>query len=134
MNFYAASLNVTITAEGPSTSFFEPPIIGDDDNKYADERKRDKGGEKNSEERELIPLSVSAGRNMTRDNFSELRNSGFVVDDNNEPVPENIPVDTTVDAVSDTDIDRNFIASKDWVFGGVDQRRTSGAGVFLPPN
>ena len=31
---------------------------------------------------------VSAGQNMTRDNFLELRNVGFAVDDKNEPVPE----------------------------------------------
>ena len=29
---------------------------------------------------------------MTRDNFSELMNSGFTVDDENEPVSDNIPV------------------------------------------
>ena len=71
---------------------------------------------------------------MTRDNFLELRNSGFAVNDDNEPVPENIPVDTTVNTVSDTDIDRNAIAAEDWGFDGVGQWKTSGGGVFLPPN
>ena len=71
---------------------------------------------------------------MTRDNFLELRNSGFAVDDDNEPVPENIPVATTVDAVADTAIDRNNIDAEDWGFGGVDQWRTSVGGVSLPPN
>ena len=60
----------------------------------------------------LLPLSVSAGQNMTRDDCLELRNSGFVVNDDNEPVPDNIPVATTVDAVSDTDIDRNAISAE----------------------
>ena len=82
----------------------------------------------------MLTLSVSAGRNMTRDNVLELRNSGFAVNDDNEPVPENIPVATTADAVAGTVIDRNSIAAKDWVFDGVDQWRTSGGGVFLPPN
>ena len=53
---------------------------------------------------------------------------------NNELVPENIPVATTVEAVADTAIDRNDISDEDWGFGGVDQWRTSGGGVFLPPN
>ena len=57
---------------------------------------------------------------MTCDNFLELRNAVFVVDDNNEPVPENIPVDTTVNAADNTAIDRNSIATEDWVFDGVD--------------
>ena len=69
---------------------------------------------------------------MTHEKISELRNSGFAVDDENEPITENIPVSTTVDAVADTAIDRNAIASEDWGFDGVDQWRTSGGGVFSP--
>ena len=69
---------------------------------------------------------------MTRDNFSELRNAGFAVYDDNEPVPDNIPVATTVNAFADTAIDRNAIAAEDWGFGGVDKWRTSGGGVFSP--
>ena len=61
----------------------------------------------------MLLLSVSAGRNMTREIFSKLRNAGFAVDDKNEPVPENIPVATTADAVSATDIDRNALADED---------------------
>ena len=71
---------------------------------------------------------------MTRDNFSELRNSGFAVDDDNEPVPENIPVATTADAGADTGIGRNAIYAEDWDFDGVEQWKTSCGGVFLPPN
>ena len=82
----------------------------------------------------MLPLSVSAGRNMTRDNFLELRNSELAVDDNNEPIPENIPVDTIVYTVSDTTIYRNATAAEDLGLDGVDQWRTSGGGVFLPPN
>ena len=82
----------------------------------------------------MLPLSVSAGRNMTRDNFLEVRNDGFTVKDKNEPLPENITVATTVDAVTNTDIYRNAIASDYWGFDDVDQWRTSGAGVFLLPN
>ena len=65
-------------------------------------------------------------------NVLELRNTGFAVDDDNEPVPENIPLATTVDNVADTAIDRNTIAAEDWGFDGVDQWRTSGGGVFSP--
>ena len=82
----------------------------------------------------MLPLSVSAGQNITRDNFLEISNSRLEVNDDNEPVPENIPVSTTVNAVSNTDIDRNTIAAEDWGFDGVDQWRTSGGAVFLPPN
>ena len=128
VDLYAASQNVTITAEGPSESLFEAPIRVNDDKNAAAERER----EENSEERKLLPLSVSAGRNMTRDDFLELRNARFTVDDNNEPVPENIPVATTVDAVADTAIDRNTIAAEDWGFDGVYQWRTSGGGFFSP--
>ena len=60
----------------------------------------------------MLPLSVSARQNMTHEDFSELRNSRFSVDDNNESVLENIPVSTTVDAVSETAIDRNAIAAE----------------------
>ena len=134
MDFYAASRNVTITAEGPSEIFFESPIRGDDDSTAAAEREQEKGGEENLEEMQLLPLSVSAGRNMTCDNFLELRSSGFAVNDDNELVPENIPVATTVDAVSNTPIYRNAISADGWGFGGVDQWRTSGGGVFLPQN
>ena len=70
---------------------------------------------------------------MTRDNFSELRNAGFTVEDDNETVPDNIPVASTVNAVANTSIDRNDIAAEDWGFYGVDQWRTSGGGFFLPP-
>ena len=69
---------------------------------------------------------------MTRDNFLDLRNAGFVVDDKNEPVPENIPVATTADNVANTDIYRNDIAAEDWVFDGIDQWRISGGEVFSP--
>ena len=69
---------------------------------------------------------------MTHDNFLELRNSGFAVDDDNEPVSQNIPVATTVDAVADTYIDRKTIFAQDWGFDGVYQWRTSGGGVFPP--
>ena len=62
----------------------------------------------------------------------ELRNSGFAVDDDNETVPENIPVATTVDAVANTVIGRNAVAAEDWGFDGVDQWRTSGGGAFSP--
>ena len=48
---------------------------------------------------------------MTRDNFSVLRNVGFVIDDKNEPVPDNIPVANTVHDVTNTTIDRNAIAT-----------------------
>ena len=48
VDLYAASRNVTITAEGPSESFFEAPIQGGDDNNAAAERERYKGGEDNS--------------------------------------------------------------------------------------
>ena len=82
----------------------------------------------------MLPLSSSAGKTMTRDNFLELRNSGFAVDDDNEPVPENISVATTVDAVADTAIDINAISDEDWGLDGVDQWRTSGGGVFILPN
>ena len=68
---------------------------------------------------------------MTRDEFLELRNSGFAVNDDNEPVPENIPVATTVDAVANTAIDRNDIAADDLGLDGVDQWRTYGSGFFL---
>ena len=124
---------MTITAEGPSESFFEAPTGGNNDNNSSADRERDEGGEYYSEERQLLPLSVSTGRNLTRDNVLELRNAGFAVNDENEPVPENIPVATTVDSVTDTDIDRNQIAAEDWGFYGVDQWRTSGGGFFLPP-
>ena len=63
-----------------------------------------------------------------------LRNAGFAVDDNNEPVPENMHVATTVYTVADTIIDRNSIAVEDWGFDDIDQWRTSDGGVFLPPN
>ena len=79
----------------------------------------------------MLPLSVSAGRNMTCDNFWELRNAGFADNDKNEPITENIPVATTSDAVADTDIDRNAIAAEDWGFDGVDQWRISCGGVFF---
>ena len=82
----------------------------------------------------MLPLSVSAGKNMTRDDFLELRNAGLAVDDDNEPVPDNIPAATTVDDVAKTSIERNAIADEDWVFDGVYKWRTSGGGVFLPPN
>ena len=73
---------MTITTEVPSESLFEAPIQGNDDNNAASDRER----EENSEERKLLPFSVIAGINITRDNFSELRNVGFTVDDDNEPV------------------------------------------------
>ena len=80
----------------------------------------------------MLLLSVSAGRNMTRDDFLELRNGGFAVDDENEPVPENIPVATTANAFSNTSIDRNAIAAEDWGFDGVYHWITSGGGFFSP--
>ena len=83
---------------------------------------------------QLLPLSVSAGKNMTHDNFLELRNYGFAVSCNNEPVPENITVATIVDTVAKTAVYRNAIAAEDWGFDVVDKWRTSGGGVFLPPN
>ena len=69
---------------------------------------------------------------MTRDNFSELRNAGFALDDESEPVIENIPVATTVDTVTNTDIYRNDIAAKDFRFDSIYQWRTSGGGFFSP--
>ena len=63
-----------------------------------------------------------------------LRNAGFAVDDNNEPVPENMPVATTVDTVAETVIDRNTIAVEDWGFDDIDQWIKSDGGFFLPPN
>ena len=71
---------------------------------------------------------------MTRDKFLELRNVGFAVNDNNEPVPQNIYVATTVDDVSNTALDRNDIAAEYWGFDGFGQWRTSGIGVFLQKN
>ena len=67
---------------------------------------------------------------MTREKFLGIRNSGIAVDDDNEHVPDNITVATTVENVSNTAIDRNVIAAADWGFDGVDQRRKSGSGVF----
>ena len=55
---------------------------------------------------------------------------GFAANDGNEPVTENIPVANTVDAVADTSIERNTIATEDWGFNGVDQWITSGGGFF----
>ena len=124
MDFCASSLNVTITAEGPSETLFEDPIQGNDDNNAAVERERDEGGEDNLEEMQLLPLGVSAGRNMIGDIFLELSNARFKVDDKNEPVPENIPVSTTVDSAGDTVIDRNAIAAEDWGFYGVSEVNT----------
>ena len=49
MDFYAASRNVTITAEGPSESLFESPIRGNDENNATDEWEKDEGGDENSE-------------------------------------------------------------------------------------
>ena len=69
---------------------------------------------------------------MTRDNFLEIRNAGFAVDDKNEPVPDNIPVATTFNAVANTSIDKNTIDAEDWFFYGVDQWRTSSGGFFPP--
>ena len=66
--------------------------------------------------------------------FLELRKSGFVVHDYNEPITENIYVTTTDDAISDTAIDRKSIAAENCGFDGVNQWRTSGGGVFVPPN
>ena len=108
VDFYAASQNVTITSEGPSERLFEALIRGNDDNNDAADQERDE----NSEERQVLPLSVSSGRNMTRDNFLELRNAGIVVNDKNEPVPDNIYVANTVNAVSNTAIDKNDIAAE----------------------
>ena len=120
VDFYAAYINVTITARGPSELFFEAPIQGKDDNNAVSEREQDEGDGENSEGRQLLLLSVSTGQNMTRDNVLELRNVGFAVDEDNEPVTENIPVATTVNAVAGTVIDRNIIAAEDRVFDGVD--------------
>ena len=80
----------------------------------------------------MLPLSVSAGQNMTRDNVSELKNVGFVIDDKNEPVPNKIPVANTVQDVTNTTIDKNAIATEGWLFDGVDHCRTSGGGAFSP--
>ena len=71
---------------------------------------------------------------MTCDDFLELWNSGFAVDDNNEHFPDDIPLATTVYTVADTAIDKNNIDAEYWGFGGVYQWRISGGGVFLPPN
>ena len=71
---------------------------------------------------------------MTRDDFLEIRNGGFAVDDKNEPVPESIRVATAIDAVAKTVIDRNDIAAEYSGFDDVDQWRKSCGGVFLPPN
>ena len=79
----------------------------------------------------MLLLTISAGQNMTRDNFSGPRNAGFAVNDNNEPVSENIHVDITVNSVADTAIDINTISSEDWRFDVVDQWITSGGGVFF---
>ena len=49
---------------------------------------------------------------------------------NNEPVPDNISVAATFDAVADTAIDMNAIAAEDWGLDGLDQCRISGGGVF----
>ena len=49
---------------------------------------------------------------MTCDDFSELRKARFVVDDDNEPVPENVPVTTTADAVSGNVIERNDVTAE----------------------
>ena len=66
--------------------------------------------------------------------FLELRNSGFGVDDNNEPITENIYVTNTNDNVSDNAIDKKSIVAEDCGFDSVNQWRTSGGGFFLPPN
>ena len=71
---------------------------------------------------------------MTCEYFWELRNAGFTIDDNNEPVPEKIPVAITVDAVDNTAIEKDAIDSEDWGFDGVYQWRKSGGGVFIPLN
>ena len=47
MDFYAASRNMNINAEGPSESFFEDPIQGYNDNNAAAKRDRDEGGKDN---------------------------------------------------------------------------------------
>ena len=47
VDLYAASQNVTITAEGPSERFFESPIRGINDKNSAAQRERDEGGEGN---------------------------------------------------------------------------------------
>ena len=52
---------MTITVEGPSESFFEYPIRGNNENSTTAEQERDEGGEENSEEWQLLPLSGSAG-------------------------------------------------------------------------
>ena len=70
--------------------------------------------------------------NFTNDNLTNGKS--LVINDYNEPVPDNIPVATTVDDVADTAIDINDIAAEDWGFDGVDQWRTSGGGFFLPPS
>ena len=121
---------MTITLEGPSESLFEAPILSNNDKNDAADWER----ENNSEERQLIPPSVRTGENMTHDNFLDLSNAGFPVYDDIEPVPENISVATTVNTVADNAIDRNVITAEDWGFDGVDQWRTYGGGVFLPPN
>ena len=74
---------MTITVEGPSERLFESPIWGNYDNNAAAEQDQDEEGEDNSEERQLLLISVSAGKNMTRDNFLELRNSGFSFNEDN---------------------------------------------------
>ena len=48
---------------------------------------------------------------MTRDIFLELRNVGFVIDEKDEPVPDNIPVANTIHDVTNTTIDKNAIAT-----------------------
>ena len=102
---------MTITAEDPSEIFFEAPIWGNEYNNTAADQERDEGSKDDSEESQLLPLSVSAEQNMTRDNVLEIRNVGFAVDDKHEPVPENIHVANTVNAVSNTTIDKNAIAA-----------------------
>ena len=71
---------------------------------------------------------------MTHENVLELRNAGFTVDDKNEPVTDNTPLATTVDAAVNTFINRNNIDAEDWGFYGVDQRRISGGGFCITPN
>ena len=58
---------------------------------------------------------------MTRNIFLELRNSGFVVDDDNEPVSENTLVATTVNSIANIVIGINSISAEYWGFDGVDQ-------------
>lgn len=128
--FYCHERYVCITQEGP-----EDLIFGRQTSDVEQQKKSTSDANAKDEERVLLSTSLVFHAQNRSEDIALVRSQGLMVDDDNDPAPENVPSNNErtqkKDGKSQTEVEKN---GQQWGWSGLDNRRIAGNDIDVKPS